>query len=225
MSTTNVNTASRKPLVITEPNNTVPFDTNISKEEIIEDQAPKELGELVDSNKQSELSEEEKALAQPAPEQTSKFLTEMKEIIVEINEGKVADIKEKLKEGIIRLEYVNEKGQLKEDLREYIPLTIGKNKKVVKAMKRIKLLRAELENKNFVIEDLKLKYPEIIPDDTTKEDMDEGTDTMREEIIGNYIIETKARIYFDITDIENYTVNDLIILISLYELRNSATPY
>lgn len=159
----------------------------------------------------------------PPAVQETEFSKKIKDIMVTASKEKIDKITESLSKGMIRLEYADSKGNVKEDVKDYVPLSIGKNKQIMKAMKKSRRLRTELENPNFVLDELKQKYPEILDEDVEREDL-ESSD-MLNEILGNYVVAQKSRIYFGIDNIDNYTLNDLVLLIGLYERRNNFTPY
>lgn len=158
----------------------------------------------------------------PQPVMTE-FQKKVQDIMVTASKEKIDKITKALSEGMIRLEYADSKGNIKEDIKDYVPLSIGKNKQIMKAMKKSRRLRVELENPNFVTEELKQRYPEILDEDVEKEDLE--SKEMLDEILGNYVVAQKSKVYFGIDNIENYTLNDLVLLIGLYERRNNFTPY
>lgn len=166
--------------------------------------------------------------AQEAPKE-SKFVTQIKEVIVNISQEHYNKIVDSLKKDQLRFEYVDGSGNIKVDLKQYVPMTIGQNKKVGKVLKRERLAREDIssfithDEGALTLEEIKKKYPDIFDEDVDESDL--RNDPTLNEIISNYSVAQKAKIYWGIESIENYTLNDLIMIIALYESRNGlGTP-
>ena len=173
------------------------------------------------------LQEQEQKQEQQPKE--SKFVTQIKEVIVNISQDHYNKIVESLKKDQLRFEYVDGSGNIKVDLKQYVPMTIGQNKKVGKVLKRERLAREDISS--FIthdegalsLEEIKKKYSDIFDEDVDESDL--RNDPTLNEIISNYSVAQKAKIYWGIESIENYTLNDLIMIIALYESRNGlGTP-
>ena len=160
---------------------------------------------------------------QEAPKE-SKFVKEIKEVIVNISQEHYNKIIDSLKKDQLRFEYVDNSGNIKVDLKQYVPMTIGQNKKVGKVIKRERIARQDIssflanDEGALTLEEIKKKYADIFDEDVDESDL--KTPETLGEIISNYSVAQKAKIYWGIESIENYTLNDLIMIIALYESRN-----
>lgn len=159
----------------------------------------------------------------------SPFIKEVKEVILNISQDHYNKIIEQLKKDQLRFEFIDNSGNIKQDLKTYVPMTIGQNKKVGKVLKRERLVREDvnafLEKSEgaLSVEQIKQKYNDVFDDDLDETDLS-NKETFN-EIISNYSVAQKAKIYWGIESIENYTLNDLILIIALYESRNGlGTP-
>lgn len=164
---------------------------------------------------------------QQAPKE-SPFVTQVKEIIVNISQDHYNKIIEGLKKDILRFEYLDKTGSIKVDNKTYVPMTIGQNKKVGKVLKKERLIREDIsqfvtkQEGALTVEQILKKYPDVFDEDTDENDLKNNMSL--NEIIGNYSVAQKANIYWGIEDIENYTLNDLVMIIALYESRNGFNP-
>jgi hypothetical protein len=159
--------------------------------------------------------------------QQNQALIELNNTILQISQNHFTEIVNDLKEGILRLEYVDSKGKMQVDRREYIPMTIGMNKKVMKAGKKLRLLEADIKGlgKEGAMDagKLQVKYADILTDkDVDQEDLTDPTSW--NEIKLNYIFSEKAKIYWGITNIDNYSLHDIMIVATLFESRNTFNP-
>src|SRR5687768_15780315 len=66
------------------------------------------------------------------PQQQSKFVTQVKEVIINISQDHYNKIIDSLKKDQLRFEYIDNSGNIKVGLKSYVPMTIGQNKKVGK---------------------------------------------------------------------------------------------
>lgn len=161
----------------------------------------------------------------PQVEEPSIF-KEVRDIVIKVSQDHMNEIVKELKNDILRLEYVDSKGKMQVDRREYKPMTIGMNKKVVKVGKRLRLLEADIlgmgEQGGMDPGTIQKKYSDVLDSDVDSYDLspDEGFP----EIKANYIVAEKAKIYWGINDIDNYSLHDLMIVESLYESRNNFAP-
>jgi hypothetical protein len=159
--------------------------------------------------------------------QQNQALQELNNTMLQISQKHYQDVVNDLKEGVLRLEFVNSKGKMEVDRREYVPMTIGMNKKVMKAGKRLRLLEADIKGlgKDGAMDagKLQVKYPDILVDkDVDQEDL---TDPQSwNEIKLNYIFAEKAKIYWGITNIDSYSLHDIMIVATLFESRNTFSP-
>lgn len=155
----------------------------------------------------------------------TKFQKELKEILVSVSQERLDAITAGLKKGILKLEYIKD-GSVKPDNKEYVPITYGQNRKVNRIMKLARLMREDIdevlkEKPNLTVEELVKKYPEVIDQDTTMDEL--RNINLINEFVGNYVIAQKAKIYWGIDNIENYVLSDLVLIIGLYEQRNNFT--
>jgi hypothetical protein len=164
----------------------------------------------------------------PVVQEQSKFVKDVKEIIVNISQEHYNKIIEGLKKDTLRFEYVSNAGEIKVDTKPYIPMTIGQNKKVGKVVKKERLVREDIrafiagEEGALNAEEIKKKYDDIFDSDVDEDDLRNATTVA--EILGNYSVAKKASIYWGIENIENYTLNDIVMIIALYESRNGYNP-
>jgi len=160
--------------------------------------------------------------------QESQFIKDAKEMIVNISQDSYNQILKSFKDGTLRFEYVDNSGHVKQDNRSYVPMTIGQNKKALKVSKKVRLLTQDIqafrnnEEGALTVEELIKKYPDILEEDIDENDL--KNQLTLNEIMGTYITAQKAKIYWNIEDIENYTAQNLVILTSLYESRNGFSP-
>lgn len=171
-----------------------------------------------------EMTEEqaEKLLSGEGREE-SKFAKDLNEILVNVSQERLDRITDGLKKGILKLEYVKG-GKVVPMNVEYVPITYGKNKKVNKIMKQARLLREDINEclaGKIQIQDLITKYKEILSEDTEVEELRNAA--FVNETVGNFVIAQKAKIYWDIDNIEDYVLSDVVLIIGLYERRNSYT--
>jgi len=164
----------------------------------------------------------------PVQQQESQFIKDAKEMIVTISQDSYNLILKSFKDGTLRFEYVDNSGHVKQDNRSYVPMTIGQNKKALKVSKKVRLLTQDIqafrnnEEGALTVEELIKKYPDILEEDIDENDL--KNQLTLNEIMGTYITAQKAKIYWNIEDIENYTAQNLVILTSLYESRNGFSP-
>ena len=180
---------------------------------------------------QGEQGQEKEDLAAPIVQQKqsqqNQALQELNNTMLQISQKHFQEVVNDLKEGVLRLEFVNSKGKMEVDRREYVPMTIGMNKKVMKAGKKLRLLEADIKGlgKDGALDagKLQVKYPDILVDkDIDQEDL---TDPQSwNEIKLNYIFSEKAKIYWGITNIDNYSLHDIMIVATLFESRNTFNP-
>ena len=166
-------------------------------------------------------------IVQQKQSQQNQALQELNNTMLQISQKHYQDVVNDLKEGILRLEYVDNKGKMQVDRREYIPMTIGMNKKVMKAGKKLRLLEADIKGlgKEGAMDagKLQVKYPDILVDKDL--DLEDLTDpTSWNEIKLNYIFAEKAKIYWGITNIDSYSLHDIMIVATLFESRNTFNP-
>ena len=166
-------------------------------------------------------------IVQQKQSQQNQALQELNETMLQISQKHYQEVVNDLKEGILRLEYVDNKGKMQVDRREYIPMTIGMNKKVMKAGKKLRLLEADIKGlgKEGAMDagKLQVKYPDILVDKDL--DLEDLTDpTSWNEIKLNYIFAEKAKIYWGITNIDSYSLHDIMIVATLFESRNTFNP-
>lgn len=157
----------------------------------------------------------------------SKFAKDLHNILVSVSDERLSKITDALKKNILKLERVKNDGSgVVVENKDYVPLTIGQNKKVMKIMKRARLLREDIlgmgEQGGLQVSDLQKKYPDILDEDITQDEL--NSEDVLNELIGNYVVAQKARIYWGIEDVDNYVLSDIILIIGLYEQRNNFTP-
>jgi hypothetical protein len=179
----------------------------------------------------AEAQQEQQVLTAPVQAkqaQQNEALKELNNTILQISQNHFTEIVNDLKEGILRLEFVDPKGKMQVDRREYIPMTIGMNKKVMKAGKKLRLLEADIlgmgkDGGTLDASRLQVKYPEILTDKDI-DDYDLRNEQSFNEIKLNYIFSEKAKIYWGITNIDNYSLHDIMIVATLFESRNTFNP-
>lgn len=159
-------------------------------------------------------------------EQT-KFAKDLKNILVSVSDERLSKITDALKKNMLKLERVKNDGSgVVVENKDYVPLTIGQNKKVMKVMKRARLLREDIngmgQQGGLMLSDLQKKYPDILDEDVTQDEI--NNEDILNEMVGNYVIAQKAKIYWGIEDVDNYVLSDIILIIGLYEQRNNFTP-
>lgn len=189
------------------------------------------LDATVPEQQEQGTTQEKEDLAAPIVQQKqvqqNQALQELNNTMLQISQKHFQEVVNDLKEGVLRLEYVNSKGKMEVDRREYVPMTIGMNKKVMKAGKKLRLLEADIKGlgKDGALDagKLQVKYPDILVDkDIDQEDL---TDPQSwNEIKLNYIFSEKAKIYWGITNIDNYSLHDIMIVATLFESRNTFNP-
>jgi len=188
------------------------------------------LDATVPEQTQEQVTEKEDLTApivQQKQSQQNQALQELNNTMLQISQKHYQEVVNDLKEGILRLEYVDNKGKMQVDRREYIPMTIGMNKKVMKAGKKLRLLEADIKGlgKEGAMDagKLQVKYPDILVDKDI--DLEDLTDpTSWNEIKLNYIFAEKAKIYWGITNIDSYSLHDIMIVATLFESRNTFNP-
>ena len=84
-------------------------------------------------------------IVQQKQSQQNQALQELNNTMLQISQKHFQEVVNDLKEGVLRLEFVNSKGKMEVDRREYVPMTIGMNKKVMKAGKKLRLLEADIK--------------------------------------------------------------------------------
>ena len=164
---------------------------------------------------------------QPSP-QVQGILSEAREIIINISKDHYTKILQNLKEDRLVFQFIDDNGKIQEDKRSYVPMTFGQNSKVGKVLKRERLFREDVrafiakEEGALDLEGLKKKYNDILESDVDEYDL-KNTNSL-EEIIGNYSVAQKAQIYWGIKNIENYSLNHMVVIQSLFESRNGFSP-
>ena len=174
------------------------------------------------------------------------------DFIKNIDKKKGDEIEKNFGDGIIQLDEIDEDGNRKVFTRPYVALTTRAEEAVNKVIRELKTFKADVQNK-LPLEDLQKKYPEIMDGVDSLEELapdiekipikDEKGNIMRDKkgvpmeeikekdseafltLIESYIIKKKAKIYFKIDDISNFSRKDLRSLIFLYQYRNSYNPY
>lgn len=199
---------------------------NTSNTEVINEEKPK----MIQTPVGTEISAEDLQRvtgSTKTPKERTKFQKDLNEILVNVSQERLSRITDALKKNILKLERVkdDQSGVVIEN-KDYIPLTIGQNKKVMKIMKRARLLREDLQGMGadggLAVGDIQKKYPDILDEDVTQDEV--NNEDILNEFVGNYVIASKARIYWGIENIDNYVLSDLILIIGLYEQRNNFTP-
>ena len=188
---------------------------------ILDSTVPEQSGQV------TEKEDVSAPIVQQKQSQQNQALQELNNTMLQISQKHYQDVVNDLKEGILRLEYVDNKGKMQVDRREYIPMTIGMNKKVMKAGKKLRLLEADIKGlgKEGAMDagKLQVKYPDILVDKDI--DLEDLTDpTSWNEIKLNYIFAEKAKIYWGITNIDSYSLHDIMIVATLFESRNTFNP-
>jgi hypothetical protein len=174
------------------------------------------------------------------------------DLIKGLDEKKVKEIEKQFAEGVIQINEIDEEGNVKPYTRPYTELTTRGEEAINKVIREVRVFKADVDNK-LPLEDLQRKYPELMDGVTSLEEIapdrvkvpkkDEngelvkdknGNQVMVEEnrdseaflmLIDNYIIKKKAKVYFKIADIGNFSKKDLRNLIYLYQYRNTYNPY
>lgn len=170
-----------------------------------------------------ELTEDQAKKLLSGEGEKSKFETQLNEILVNVSQERLDEITDGLKKGIIKLKYVDKNKVVPNNI-DYVPITFGQNKEANKVMKRSRLLREDIKecvDGKITIKDLAAKYPQLLDEDTGLEELQNKA--YLNEVVGNYVITEKARIYWGIDDVQKYVLSDLILLITLFERRNSYT--
>jgi hypothetical protein len=174
------------------------------------------------------------------------------DLIKGLDEKKVKEIEKQFAEGFIQINEIDEEGNVKPYTRPYTELTTRGEEAVNKIIREVRVFKADVDN-NLPLEDLQRKYPELMDGVESLEEIapdkirvpkknDNGeivkdkngnvvmTDENRDsetflQLIDNYIVKKKAKIYFKINDIGNFSKKDLRNLIYLYQYRNTYNPY
>lgn len=175
---------------------------------------------------QLEMSQEQIENLSNQNREKTKFQKDLNNILVSVSQERLDKITDALKKNFIKLERVkNDKSGVVVENKEYVPITWGQNKQVMKAMKRARLLREDItgmgQKGGLSTTELHKKYPDIIDEDVLLDEL-QNPDVLN-EFVGNYVIAQKAKIYWGIEDVENYVLSDLVLLIGLYEQRNNFT--
>lgn len=180
---------------------------------------------VVSTVEQTQQEQQQPEIQTPKAQIPSIF-DDIKETVIQVSQDHINEIVKDLKDGVLRLEYIDSKGKMQVDRRQYNPMTIGMNRKVVKVGKRIRLLEADIKGmgKDGALDVGKIqeKYSDILDSDVDEYDL--TNEQAYGEIRANYIVAQKAQIYWGINDIENYSLHDLMIVESLYESRNNFAP-
>jgi hypothetical protein len=66
------------------------------------------------------------------------------------------------------------------------------------------------------------KYPDILPEDVDEFDLTDPT--AFNEIELGYIFSEKAKIFWGLNNIDNYSLHDIMIVATLYQSRNTFSP-
>lgn len=204
--------------------------SQVTPETITENPKPKfSNDDKIETPAGTEISVEDlqRSVGASKGKEQSKFRKDLNAILVNVSEERLTKITDALKKNILKLERVKDDGSgVIVENKDYIPLTIGQNKKVMKVMKRARLLREDLQGMGkdggLAIGDVQKKYPDILDEDVTQDEV--NNEDILNEFIGNFVIAQKAKIYWGIESIENYVLSDLILIIGLYEQRNNFTP-
>lgn len=164
---------------------------------------------------------------QPSP-QVQGILKDARDIIVNISKDHYTKILQNLKDDRLVFEYIDGQGKVQKDTRTYVPMTFGQNSKVGKVLKRERLFREDVrafiakEEGAMDLDALKKKYNDILDEDTDEYDL--RNEVTVNEIVGNYSVAQKAKIYWNIDNIENYSLNHMVVIQSLFESRNGFSP-
>lgn len=171
-----------------------------------------------------EMTEEEaRKLLSGEGREDSQFTKNLNEILVNVSQERLNEITEGLKKGVLKLQFVKG-GKVIPNNIDYVPITYGQNKRVNRIMKYARLLREDINETiagRLELKDLAAKYKDIIDEDMGIEELKSAA--LVNEVVGNYVIAQKAKIYWEIDEIENYVLSDLVLIIGLYERRNSYT--
>ena len=112
------------------------------------------------------------------------------------------------------------------DRRQYNPMTIGMNKQIMKAAKRLRLLKADIKGMGkdggMDVGKIQEKYPDILPEDVDEFDLTDPTAFNEMEL--SYIFSEKAKIFWGLNNIDNYSLHDIMIVATLYQSRNTFSP-
>jgi hypothetical protein len=174
------------------------------------------------------------------------------DLIKGLDEKKVKAIEKQFAEGVIQLEEIDEDGNVKPFTKPYTSLTTRGEEAVNKVIREVRAFKADITSK-LPLEDLQKRYPELMdgvysleeiaPDKVKVQKKDENGNTINDkngnpilvtedrdsesflQLIDNYIVKKKAKIYFKIDDIGNFPKKDLRNLIYLYQYRNTYNPY
>lgn len=174
------------------------------------------------------------------------------DLIKRIDEKKKNEIEKQFEEGIISLEQIDEDDNVSTWTCNYRPLTTRGEEAVNKMLRELKLFRRDIKNK-LPLEDLQAKYPELTKDIESLEELEqEKVKTIQRDKDGNplldsnnkpitieedkdsdiflnlvdtYSVKKRAKIFFKIDDISNFSKKDLRLLIYLYQYRNNYNPY
>lgn len=172
--------------------------------------------------------EEIKPEVQPAAQPATGILKEARDIIVNISKDHYTKILQNLKEDRLVFEYIDGSGKIQKDTRTYVPMTFKQNKDVGKLIKKERLLREDVrallakEEGALDLEGLKKKYSDVFDDDVDEYDL--KNEASLNEITGNWSVANKAKIYWGIDNIENYSLNHMVVIQSLFESRNGFNP-
>lgn len=172
--------------------------------------------------------EDVKPEVQPAAQPATGILKEARDIIVNISKDHYTKILQNLKEDRLVFEYIDGSGKIQKDTRTYVPMTFGQNTKVGKLIKKERLLREDVrallakEEGALDLEGLKKKYPDVFDEDVDEYDL--KNEASLNEITGNWSVSQKAKIYWGIDNIENYSLNHMVVIQSLFESRNGFNP-
>jgi hypothetical protein len=222
-------------------------DTVISK-----DSAPSDNKKEVVSNETQKVLERSQFIQAEIQGSQLENIKSVYDFIKDIDKKKSDEIEKNFGEGIIQLEEIDEDGNVKPFTVAYVPLTTRAEEAVNKVIREIKTFKADIEKK-LPLEDLQKKYTELMDGIESLEELapdiekipmrddkgnimrDKKGNTMEETktkdseafltLIENYIIKKKAKIYFKINDIGNFSRKDLRSLIFLYQYRNTYNPY
>lgn len=172
--------------------------------------------------------EDVKPEVQPVAQPATGILKEARDIIVNISKDHYTKILQNLKEDRLVFEYIDGSGKIQKDTRSYVPMTFGQNTKVGKLIKKERLLREDVraflakEEGALDLEGLKKKYSDVFDDDVDEYDL--KNEASLNEITGNWSVANKAKIYWGIDNIENYSLNHMVVIQSLFESRNGFNP-
>ncbi len=179
-------------------------------------------------------------------------IKEAYDLIKGLDEEKVKEIEGQFSKGIIQLDEIDDDGNIKKFTKPYVPLTTRAEEAVNKIIREVKMFKADVANK-LPLEDMQRKYPELMQDIDSLEQLapdiekeiqrDDKGNPLRDKkgkiieerkekdsdafltLIDNYITKKKAKIYFKIDDISNFSRKDVRSLVYLYQYRNTYNPY